>query len=127
MEVLGMLVFLLAAIVGLAYAILARRDRKLKRKGKTNEQIKATSKASVKSFHAARYAIVGLLLTIGGIGEALGDLRERQFPTKSLVIVPIGIVLLWLAFVKDKERRALTEFVNSDPHSSEPPDNRDPP
>ena len=95
------------AVVGIPAGLLWLRDKKLKRKGKTNEQVRAASRASVVRFSAIRYLGGGAAATIIGIGE----FRESAIAT--LVLVPLGALLLFAGYAAWKRACRLDEFVEN--------------
>jgi hypothetical protein len=101
---------ILASAFALGAGILWLRDRRLKKKGKTETQIKAASKASVATYRGAERAIIGLILIVSGIAEAH---RSRGLSEKAIILVPLGFVFLWLALRQWKRSRELKRFVDT--------------
>jgi hypothetical protein len=116
----------LACVLGIPWAMLAHRDRKLRRKGKTEEQVMAVSKAAISDSRTTRLGFSGLVLTLSGIWQVysaatgertvnqFGGVEPRTFPTAALVFIPLGLLLLWLALKNNRKTRALQRFANAD-------------
>jgi hypothetical protein len=100
---------ILASAFALAAGILWLRDRRLKKKGKTDTQTKAASSASVARYRGAERAIIGVILIVG-ISEAE---RSRGLSEKAIIFVPLGLVFLWLALRQWKRSRKLKRFVET--------------
>jgi|SRR5690242_14277179 hypothetical protein len=101
---------ILASAFALGACILWLRDLRLKKKGKTDTQIKAASKASVATYRGAESAIIGLILIVSGIVAAE---RSRGLSERAVIFVPLGSIFLWLAIRQWKRSRDLKHFVDT--------------
>ena len=102
---------IVVVVVVMAVAILWARDRKLKRRGKTEEQIRAASEANVTSYSGVRGLFVGLLLILGAVADYID---KGGVTTRVVALLVIGLVVLGIGVGYLNRARSLQRFVDSD-------------
>jgi hypothetical protein len=102
---------IVAVAVLVAVAMILARDWNLKRHRKTEQQIRAASKANITSYSAMRRLAVGSLLIVGGVADYID---KGGVTVRVVALLLIGLVIF--AFGVDAVRRAhsLQKFVDSD-------------
>ena len=102
---------IVAVAVLIAVAMLWNRDRKLKRLGKTAEQIHAASEANVTSYSGVRGLAVGLLLILGAVADYID---KGGVTIRVVALLLIGLAILGFGVGYLRRAHSLQKFVDSD-------------
>lgn len=91
--------------------MLWARDRKLKHRGKTEEQIRAASEANVTSYSGVRGLLVGLLLILGAVADYID---KGSVTLRVVALLLIGLAILGIGIGYLRKAHCLQKFVDSD-------------
>lgn len=97
-------------IVLLAIGMLWLRDRGLKKRGKTTEQINAASRANVASYVALRRLGIGMIFLIGAVADYA---NKEGITIRAVLLGLVGLLFLGFGIDQFRKRVALQKFVDS--------------
>jgi hypothetical protein len=102
---------IVAVAVLIAVGMLWARDRKLKHRGKTEEQIRAASQANVTSYSGVRGLAVGLLLILGAVVDYID---KGGVTVRVVALLLIGLAISGFGVGYLRRAHSLQKFVDSD-------------
>jgi hypothetical protein len=102
---------IVAVGVLIAVAMLWDRDRKLRRFGKTAEQIRAASEANVTSYSGVRGLALGLLLILGAVADYID---KGGVTARVVALLLIGLATSGLGVGYLRKAHSSQKFVDSD-------------
>ena len=104
------IISVVVVVVAVAVAVLklTNRDRKLRQRGKTEEQVVVASRASVWNSYGSYTFLVGLLFIFGAIAEYI----DQSLTAKAVGLALLGLVIIAIAVRRLRKASDLQKFVD---------------